>query len=204
MQGRDAMGQGANMERRAAKARLTRSDWVLAGFRALLAAGPDAIRVEALARDLRATKGSFYWHFKDLADLRLSMLAAWEALASTQITEALRHSPLSPRDRVLSLADRVATLPAAEEGGLALEPAIRDWGRVDPMARAVLERVDSRRIADLSDFLGEAGLPYLQAATAAVRFYAAVIGLENLRITCGLDMGPPLRAVAEDILAQAA
>ncbi len=58
------MGQGAGMEKQAAKARLTRSDWVLAGFRALLASGPDAIRVEALARDLRATKGSFYWHFK--------------------------------------------------------------------------------------------------------------------------------------------
>ena len=192
------MGKGV------AKARLTRSDWVLAGFRALLAAGPDAIRVEALARDLRATKGSFYWHFKDLPDLRLAMLTAWEALASTRITEALRQSALSPRDRVLTLADRVATLPAVEEGGLALEPAIRDWGRVDPLARSVLERVDARRIADLSDFLGEAGLPYMQAASAAVRFYAAVIGLENLRITCGIDMGPPLRAVAEDILDRAA
>ena len=43
-----------------------------------------------------------------------------------------------------------------------------------------------------------------RAAEAAVRFYAAVIGLENLRISCGIDMVVPLRAVAESILAEAA
>lgn len=192
------MGKGT------AKARLTRSDWIMAGFRALLAAGPDAIRAEALARDLGATKGSFYWHFKDVADLRASMLAAWEDLATTGLRQALQPSGDAPRARVLRLVDQVSALPAAEEGGLALEPAVRDWGRVDPLARAVLERVDAQRIATLRDFLGEAGLPYMQASAAAVRFYAALIGLEHLRITCGIEMGPPLRAVAEDLLDRAA
>lgn len=187
-----------------AKTRLSRSDWILAGFRALVSGGPDAIRVEALARDLAATKGSFYWHFKDLRDLHGAMLQAWETLASTEVTAAARRPDLSPRDRVLLLVDRVAAIPAAESGGQAVEPAMRDWGRTDPLAREVLERVDARRLADLRDFLGETGLTFMQAAEAAVRFYAAVIGLENLRISCGIDMVVPLRAVAELILAEAA
>ncbi|MEZ5798393.1 MAG: TetR/AcrR family transcriptional regulator [Paracoccaceae bacterium] len=180
--------------------RLHRTDWVLAGFRALVAGGPEAIRVEPIARDLGATKGSFYWHFKDLRELRQTMLDAWEALASTEITAAVRRSGLGPRDRVMLLADRVSALPEAEAGGLAVEPALRDWGRTDPMARSVLERVDAQRLADLGDFLGAAGLDRDAAAEGALRFYAAVIGLENLRITCGIDMRAPLRAVARAIL----
>ncbi|MFN3661424.1 TetR family transcriptional regulator [Yoonia sp.] len=43
-------------------------DWLMAGFRALASHGPSALRAAALARDLGTTKGSFYWHFKDLPD----------------------------------------------------------------------------------------------------------------------------------------
>ncbi len=186
-----------------AKPRLHRSTWVFAGFRALVAGGPDAIKVEPIARELGTTKGSFYWHFKDLGDLKAAMLAAWEELATTEITSSVRRAALSPRDRVMLLVDRVSVIPDAEAGGQAVEPAIRDWGRIDPAARAVLERVDAQRLADLRAFLAEAGLGYMDAAEGAVRFYAAVIGLEYLRITCGIDMGPPLRAVAEDILGRA-
>jgi AcrR family transcriptional regulator len=182
------------------KPRLHRSDWVLAGFRALAQGGVDALRVEPIARALGATKGSFYWHFKDLADLKAAMLAAWEVLATTEITAAVRREGLSPRERVLLLADKVSVLPEAEAGGLAVEPAVRDWGRVDPRARAVLERVDAQRLADLCGFLGDAGLDPGPASEGAVRFYAAVIGLEALRVTAGIAMRAPLRAVAEAIL----
>lgn len=183
-----------------AKARLHRSDWVLAGFRALVAGGPEAIRVEPIARELNATKGSFYWHFKDLNDLRSAMLAAWEELATTEITAPIRRSGLSPRDQVMLLADRVSDIPEVEAGGLAVEPAVRDWGRTDPQARAVLERVDAQRLADLCAFLGAAGLATGRASEGAVRFYSAVIGLEALRMTAGIEMQAPLRAVAEAIL----
>ena len=34
--------------------------------------------MEVVARDLHASKGSFYWHFRDRADLLDKMLAHWE------------------------------------------------------------------------------------------------------------------------------
>ena len=183
-----------------ARPKLAPSDWIMAGFRALVAAGPDAVRVEALARELGATKGSFYWHFKDLSGFHAAMLDAFEQLATTGITGPVRRAGGPPRAQVLRLAEIVSTLPEAEAGGAALEPALRDWGRTDPLARAVLERVDAHRLADLCAFLGEAGLDSARAAEGAVRFYAAVLGLESLRITCGVDMRGPLRAVARAIL----
>lgn len=176
----------------------------MAGFRALVAAGPEAIRVEALARELGATKGSFYWHFKDLRGLLAAMLEAFERLASTEITSAVRRGGGDPRAQVMRLVEMVSTLPEAECGGTALEPSLRDWGRTDPMARATLERVDAQRLADLCAFLGEAGLDTARAAEGAVRFYAALIGLESLRITCGVDMRGPLTAVALAVLGKEA
>ncbi|HYP55470.1 MAG TPA: helix-turn-helix domain-containing protein, partial [Solirubrobacterales bacterium] len=43
--------------------RTPRTAWVEEGLRALATGGPDAVRVEALARALGVTKGGFYWHF---------------------------------------------------------------------------------------------------------------------------------------------
>ncbi|AWD20365.1 TetR/AcrR family transcriptional regulator [Fuscovulum blasticum] len=183
------------------KLRLGPVDWVMAGFRALAADGPQAVRAETLARGLGATKGSFYWHFKDLAALHQAMLDAWAALATTAITTAAQAAGADPRARLLRLVDLVSVLPEVEVAGGALEPAIRDWGRVDPRAGAVLARVDRHRIAALRDLLAEAGLSPAAAEDGAVALYGALIGLDSLRRTARVAMRGPLRRVAEGLLA---
>jgi len=183
------------------RGRLQPSDWIWAGFRALVEGGPQALRVEPIARELATTKGSFYWHFADLAALRAAMLEAWEQVATTDITMAVRQTGLPPREQLLLLVDKVSIPPDAEAGGDAVEPAIRDWGRTDFLARQALERVDRQRLADLRDFFAAAGLAPTAARQAAAVLYATVIGLESLRLTAGIAMRGPLRAVAEGLLA---
>jgi len=182
------------------RGRLQPSDWIWAGFRALVQGGPQALRVEAIARELATTKGSFYWHFADLAALRAGMLEAWEQVATTDITTAVRQSGLPAREQLLLLVEKVSIPPGAKAGGDAVEPAIRDWGRTDSMARQVLERVDLQRLDDLRDFFGAAGLAPTAARQAAAVLYATVIGLESLRLTAGIAMREPLRALAERLL----
>lgn len=178
-----------------AKPRLGRNDWVLAGLRALVRGGIGAVRVEPLARDLGATKGSFYWHFKDLSELHQTMLELWEGLATTAITRAVKGSGLDPYGQLMLLVDMVSVRPGEAFGGVEIEPAFRDWGRSDPRARAVLERVDRQRLDDLAGFLRAAGVAETELLPKAQLIYAAVIGLENLRLTTGDEMGPPLRAL---------
>jgi AcrR family transcriptional regulator len=177
------------------KPRLGRNDWVLAGYRALVHGGITAVKVEPLARDLAATKGSFYWHFKDLSELHQTMLELWEALATTAITAAVKGSGRDPMGQLVLLVDMVSVRPEAAYGGIEIEPALRDWGRSDPRARAVLERVDRQRLRDLQDFLRAAGVVETELLPKAQLIYAAVIGLESLRLTTGAEMGPPLRAL---------
>lgn len=182
------------------KTRLGRKDWVLAGLRALVRGGIAAVKVEALARDIGTTKGSFYWHFKDLAELHQMMLELWEALATTAITAAVKGSGLDPRGQIMLLVDMVSVQPGEAYGGVEIEPALRDWGRTDPRARAVVERVDRQRLLDLQEFLRAAGVPQIELLPKAQLIYAAVIGLEHLRLTSGSEMGPPLRALVTELL----
>lgn len=188
---------------RAARTRLQPDNWVVAGFRALARSGPQAVGVESLARELKATKGSFYWHFSDLAALKLAMLQTWEQLATTDITASVQSSGLSAREQLYLLVEKVSIAPSDEFGGNAIEPAIREWGRAEPLAKAALERVDRRRLADLREFLRAARIAPMAINQAAVVIYAAVIGLESLRLSAGIGMREPLLALVEQILTTA-
>jgi AcrR family transcriptional regulator len=181
------------------KGRLGRNDWVLAGLRALVRGGIAAVKVEALARDIGTTKGSFYWHFKDLAELHQTMLELWEALATTAITAAVKGSGRDPHGQLMLLVDMVSVRPGEAYGGIEIEPALRDWGRTDPRARAVLDRVDRQRLVDLQHFLRAVGVPDIELLPKAQLIYASVIGLEHLRLTTGAEMGPALRALVASL-----
>lgn len=160
--------------------RLGREDWILAGFRALTAGGVGALRVEAIARDLGATKGSFYWHFTDPADWRAAMLSYWEEVAYRQILTMLDPLPEGlPRLRALvRIATDLEHDPAY--GGAAAEPALREWARFSPDVAVIVQRVDAGRMAFVAGCFGQAGANAQVAAQKARLFYAALIGLGAL------------------------
>jgi AcrR family transcriptional regulator len=54
-----------------------REDWILKALDVLRKEGLAGVRAERLARDLNVTKGSFYHHFKNLADLQEAILDYW-------------------------------------------------------------------------------------------------------------------------------
>ncbi len=191
----------STQSRSPARSRLQSNDWLMAGYKALASSGSQAIGVESLARQLKATKGSFYWHFSDLGAFKLAMLQAWEQMATTDITASVRNSGLPPREQLFLLVEKVSVTPGDEFGGNAIEPAIREWGRAEPLAYAALARVDRQRLADLRDFLRAVGFAPLAISQAAVIIYAAVIGLESLRLFAGVGMREPLLALVEQLLA---
>ena len=91
--------------------RLNAHDWILVAYRRLVREGVAAVCVETLARDLGATKGSFYWHFKNLAALKAAMLVRWVELATDDISGAVMLSNLPARQALLALVSRISMLP---------------------------------------------------------------------------------------------
>jgi AcrR family transcriptional regulator len=156
--------------------KLTQQDWLAAGFRALSTDGPTAIRAEALARDLKTTKGSFYWHFADLPAFKAAMLKLWREKVALEIIEEIMAE--DDKHIRLELLAKNAARPAPDEfGGRSIEPAIRAWALSDPIVFAALKEMDEMRIAFVQSLLNDIGI---DDPTTAELLYGAYIGLDDL------------------------
>src|SRR5438552_12718717 len=111
----------------AAPTRTPRTSWVEEGLRALGVGGPDAVRIEALARALGVTKGGFYWHFDDRRALLEEMLDTWERVVVDEVIERVDSEGGDARARLL----RLSRLASSRPDILTTDMAIRDWARRD-------------------------------------------------------------------------
>jgi AcrR family transcriptional regulator len=130
-------------------ARTPRSTWVEAGLRAL-AGGPDAVRVEALARTLGVTKGSFYWHFDNRHALLDDILDMWERVSVDEVIERIEGARGDEAPTARSKLARLGAITLYSEAHgidpLAVDLAVRDWARRDKKVARRLRRVDNRRL----------------------------------------------------------
>jgi AcrR family transcriptional regulator len=145
-----------------------RDEWVRAAAQAMSDGGVEAVRVEALARELSVTKGSFYWHFADRPALLAAVLARWEEAARSSLDAAA--SQATPEQRIGSLFRQLAR----PTGGLS-DAEVRAWARRE---RAVAERVaelERKRVVFLKEQLGEMGASLIDAHRRAEAGYLAAI-----------------------------
>ena len=162
------------------KPNLSPTDWIKASFRALTSGGPQAIRAESIARALNVSKGSFYWHFKDVPALKQAMLDHWAKTATQDIIDLVEAEAKDSKSR-LHLLVRVSTaLPIDQYGGALAEAAIRDWARYDNNAATVLKTIDQQRLTFVKDQFRAHDLSQIQSKQRAAILYAALIGLNQL------------------------
>jgi AcrR family transcriptional regulator len=126
----------------AAEIRTPRHGWIEAGLRALADGGPDAVRVEALAKSLGVTKGGFYGHFAHRAELLTEMLDTWERESTDEVLRRVEREGGGARVRIR----KAGLLTFSSDRLLPIDLAIRDWARRDPDVADRLRRVDNRRM----------------------------------------------------------
>ena len=168
------------------KTTLTREAWILAAFRALTQSGPQSLKAEPLARALKVSKGSFYWHFKNVDDLKQAMIAHWHQVATAEIIAEIRRSEQAPRAALSRLLVLSVTPRDAPFGGPATEAAIRDWARYEGFVQQAVETVDAQRVHFVAGLMRQYGLAAPEATQKARLLYAALIGLEALSLS-GMD-----------------
>jgi AcrR family transcriptional regulator len=123
--------------------RTPRNRWIEEGLRALGRGGPEAVRIEPLARALGVSKGGFYWHFSDRQSLLDEMLDVWERTWVDEVIEAVEAEGKDARLRLR----RLFALAAASGGELLkIELAIRSWARRDKVVAKRLRQVDNKRM----------------------------------------------------------
>lgn len=170
------MGTPIKKQKRTDSSKLTRNDWLDAAFNAVVEGGFDHVRVLALAQTLGVTRGSFYWHFTDHADLVAALLARWreqEAASEQLLQAAITDDPQAELEQLLDAA-------LAHAGGdlenMRFELALRDLGRRAPAVATLLVDVDRTRLGLFeSKFQRLTDDPKVAADLAAL-FYLAIVG----------------------------
>lgn len=156
---------------------LARQDWIEAAQRSLIASGVNSVKIEALASGLGATRGSFYWHFADHAELLDELLAAWIELNTQPFRRVLEADP----DQPLVQIRRYAEVWLNEEFDPDFDAAIREWGRNAPAVAESVRRIDDERLDILFNLFERLGYDTTEALVRARAFYYHQVGYYALK-----------------------
>lgn len=134
--------------------------------------GLKALSVEAIARTLSVTKGSFYHHFESRDALLDAILERWRAQATETLIQAAEIQP-SPAQQLRSLMDIIFTYATDQEP---LEVVIRSIASTDAKVAAYVTAVDQRRLDYVRALFEAIGLDAQQADLRTRTLYRLVIG----------------------------
>ena len=156
--------------------RLGPDDWLDAAFEAVVEGGFDNVRVLAIADSLGVTRGSFYWHFADHADLVRSLLDRWRG---RELGEIRRLQAETSDDSEADLA-RLLDVALARSGDdlkdMRFELALRGLGRRDPSVAKMLVEIDEARVGLFREKFGRFTGDARSATDLAALFYLAITG----------------------------
>ena len=173
---------------------LSAKDWLDQGLKTLRASGFTALKAEPLAKAMGVSRGSFYWHFADIAAFHAAILKHWGDVAAEQVIANLEAASGD--------ADPLPLLLRRTFGGRpALENAVRTWASVDPKARAAVQAIDRRRLNYVESLFRAKGRPPGVARARAQILYWAFLGFALSEQPLPRAKQP---AVIEELLAIAA
>ncbi|NKY56349.1 TetR/AcrR family transcriptional regulator [Nocardia flavorosea] len=181
-------------------ARTPSADWIDEGLRALARGGPDAVRVETLAKALGVTKGGFYGHFADRNALLEAMLDTWERRSIDEVLDRITRDGGDARTKI----QRAGALTLSAEL-LPLDLAVRDWARRDENVADRLRRVDNQRMDLLREMIGTYFTDPVEVEARSLLAFSTRIGMHFLvadRLD-GLDHNAVLAHIADIVLGTA-
>lgn len=150
--------------------RTPRGAWIRQGLRALAAGGPDAVRVESLAKELGVSRGGFYWHFADRGALLAAMLDTWEQATTEQVAERLDREGGDASARLREL------FTLTSPGVVRTDLAIRDWARRDRAVAERLRRIDNRRMGHLRTLFADLSGDPAEVEASCLLIFSLLIG----------------------------
>ena len=156
--------------------RLSAADWEQAALDLIAEQGLAGLAVESLARRLKVTKGSFYWHFASREALIQSALARWE---QSDVEALMRQVDriADPRERLEQLFRRTSRELRTHVIYAALLQALDH-----PLVRPVMQRLSQRRINYLAVAYRALGLGRRAAMHRARLAYSAYVGFLQMML----------------------
>jgi AcrR family transcriptional regulator len=193
---------------------LTREDWIAAARKTLTSSGVDDVKVDRLSREMKVTRGSFYWHFKGRKDLLDTLLHDWEVRNLQQI-DYLRAAWAEEGP---DLAYVNVIYLGGDQHYPAYDMSIRIWARKSAAVAAAVGRIDEQWIRALTHLFVMQGVEETEAFVRGRINYFHQVGYYALalnetvevrahlvpyyyKVLSGRDPSPKLHAILSDILA---
>jgi AcrR family transcriptional regulator len=156
----------------------SRDGWVTAAYEALIDQGVDAVKIQPLGAKLKLSRTSFYWFFKDRADLLAALIDMWERRTTTPLVAAASAYAGTKAEAVLNVTSCVMSDKTFDSG---LEFAVRGWALQDPAVLERLRMADARRLSALTAMLERWGHSPQDADVRARAIYLVQIGYISMQ-----------------------
>ncbi len=158
---------------------LSRSDWIAGARKLLIRSGIAGVRVEPLARKLKVTPGSFYWHFRGREDLYDALLDDWYRANTTSFHQAVETAGTDPARQYWAFFG----VWVLERGfDPAYDRAVREWGKISKKVAARVREIDASTIALLVGIFERFGYEGLDATMRARITYYHQVGYYALGV----------------------
>lgn len=157
------------------RVQLDRQSWITAAIEVMAEEGIAGLRVEVLAKRLKVTKGSFYWHFQDRRDLLMAVLQHWKEGRIRDIIKQTRAQPGNELAQIYHVIDVYSA--SRSRRGMMIELAVRDWARREAEAAAIVAEVDDVRLRCARELFLACGVPMAEASSRCMLLYAYVFGV---------------------------
>ena len=158
--------------------RLGPADWLQAAQDELMLRGVPAVKVDRLARRLRVTRGSFYWHFKSRSDLLQRLLQSWIATNTAPFQQVLKSNK-NGRAKFQAVIDLWVD---EDQYNPQFDVAMREWARVSRKVARIVREADDARIEVLRQIFNEIGYVGASALVRARVAYFHQVGYYTLGI----------------------
>lgn len=165
--------------------KVTREDWLATARDALIRKGVAHVKIAPLARAMQVSRSSFYWYFKDRADLLDALLAAWEAQNTAQIIAHCQRPAATISHACCNFFKCFVDETRFDRG---LDFAVREWARSDAGLRARVDAADSARIDALTQMFAAQGYPRAEADARARILYFMQLGYHALEVREEMDL----------------
>jgi AcrR family transcriptional regulator len=116
--------------------------------------GVGGVRVLTLATSLGASRGSFYWHFRDRQDLLDHMLDWWDREMTDSVIQFSGQFKGDARSRIQAVAEFILRRDLNR-----YDAAMRSWASGDRKVLAVFRRVLKKRLEYVTHMFRESGFP---------------------------------------------
>ena len=157
-----------------AKTRFARKHWLALGMRIMQEDPQVRLTIDLLCQKAGKTKGSFYFHFKNMDSFLVALAEYWyEEFTLEVIRKSERQA--TPREKL----DHLNTL--AFQLDPRIEQGMRNLAAREPAIREICATVDDRRLAYLTGLYESTRRFDRPAAKALATIeYAAMVGIQQI------------------------